>query len=162
LLEDEIHDLLGGPVGEAQVYASDDEEAEHHRSGLRDVAAIWPLHTLKLCPTRPQERNGAKTKGLARPATGSGLLGGHTLTERLLQLVGAPSTTAASTLCGRKLPLTRAFAVPLDLHLLLKRNAPGATHERGVELVDVPCVVERPREIRPYRTILRWGGHTLP
>jgi hypothetical protein len=44
---------------------------------------------------------------------------------------------------------------------LLDRDATGATYESGVELVDVPRVVERPWEIRPDWAILRWGGRTL-
>jgi hypothetical protein len=45
--------------------------------------------------------------------------------------------------------------------LLLDGNATSAANERGVELVDIPGVIERPWQIGPERAILGWGRRTL-
>src|SRR5213076_61612 len=72
-LDDEVDDLLRDPVGEAEVEAGDDHEAEHDTGGLCDLTAIRPLHALELGPGRAQEVDEAVAAGGGDAA---GLAGG--------------------------------------------------------------------------------------
>jgi hypothetical protein len=49
-IDDDVDDLLGDPVGETEVQAGDDDEADDHAGGLGDLTAVGPLHALQLGP----------------------------------------------------------------------------------------------------------------
>src|SRR6266542_6311654 len=53
--DDGVDDLLGDPVGDAQVQAGDDDEADDDAGRLGDLTAVGPLHALQLGPRRAQE-----------------------------------------------------------------------------------------------------------
>jgi hypothetical protein len=59
-LQDGVDDLLGHPVGDAQVRARDDHETDHHARRLEDLAAVGPLDALQLGPAGRQELDEAR------------------------------------------------------------------------------------------------------
>jgi hypothetical protein len=83
-LEDETNDLLGRPVGDAEIDAGNRDEAEHDRCGLRDVAAIRPLYPLELGPACAQEGEGTAVDGLGGPASDGRTLGSGAIAKRFL------------------------------------------------------------------------------
>src|SRR3954454_2713837 len=54
-LQDEVDDVLGHDVRQAEIGAGDDDEADHDRGRLTDLTAVRPLHALELGPARGQE-----------------------------------------------------------------------------------------------------------
>jgi hypothetical protein len=44
--DDVVDDLLGDPVGDAEVQTGDDDEANDHSGGLRDLSTVGPLYAL--------------------------------------------------------------------------------------------------------------------
>ena len=59
-----IDDPVGGRIGDAEVQAGDDDEAQHDRGGLPDLAAVGPLDPLQLGPGGREERDEAKAARL--------------------------------------------------------------------------------------------------
>src|SRR3954471_13530556 len=71
-LQDEVDDVLGDDVGETEVCAGDDHEADHDGGRLADLTAVGPLHTLKLGPAGAQEADEAVAAAVARGLVGRG------------------------------------------------------------------------------------------
>ena len=160
--EDEVDDLLGCPIGGTEVDAGDGDEAEHDRGGLGDMATIGPLHALELGPGGAQERDGTMVDRLGGPANDGPTLTRRPIAERLLGR-GTPAAAAASA--RRDQPgwwrLAGAFAILLNINLLLERHSAGAPDERGVELVGLSRVGESPGEVGSHRPVLGWGRRAL-
>jgi hypothetical protein len=167
-LENKVDDLLRHPIGDAEIGAGDCHEAEHDRCGLRDLATIGPLYSLKLGPAGPQERNRANGKRLLGLASGSGLrcsaLRSGPLSKSVLGGAASATTPTAATTSGwnqlGRLGLVWALTVALrldqrllGLELLLDRHPAGATDERRIELIDVTGVRKRTRKIGAHRPI---------
>jgi hypothetical protein len=72
-LDDCVDDLAGDVVGDAEEDAGDDDEAEYHAGGLRDLLAIRPLDPLQLGPARSQEGDDAGVPNAALAALTSPL-----------------------------------------------------------------------------------------
>src|SRR5580693_1297438 len=154
--EDEVDDLLGRPVGSAEIETGNGHEAQDDRGGLRDLATIRPLYSVKLRPTGAQEGESTGVNGLCGLASERSALRRGAITECLLgriQPTAAPSATPASIcrdeLVGRR-RIERAIAI-LGLVLLLDGDPTRTANERRVELVDVARVRKSGGEIGANR-----------
>src|SRR4051812_21157335 len=133
-LEDEVDDLLGRPVGDAEVDPGDQDEAQDHRGGLADLAAIRPLDTLELRPRGAEEvdepvaaRGGGAARGL-----------GH---------LGAAATVGGR---GREGLLLQLGLLELPADAVVDRVALGAADDAGLEdLLVARDVLEQPRDVVP-------------
>src|SRR5690349_23521285 len=65
--QDEFDDFFGYVVGQPEIGAGDCDEAKHDGRGLRDLAAVGPLHALQLGPAGAQEGSGAIAAPERRP-----------------------------------------------------------------------------------------------
>jgi hypothetical protein len=101
---------------------------------------------------------------LSGPANDGRAFGSATIAKRdLCRLVGPSATTSTPSRwdqTGRCFRGTLAILLRLDL-LLLDRHSPRAADERGVELVGVARVRQRPGKVGPNRPVLGWGGRAL-
>src|SRR4051794_8034434 len=169
-LQDEVDDVLGDDVGEAEVGAGDDHEADHDGGRLADLTAVGPLHALKLGPAGAHEADEAVATGVA-----GGLVGrraGSAAATRAATAtgddrgVGGPGQDVVlgvlellELLLGDRVELLGG--VVLDVGLAL-----GAGDDRRLELVDVARrVLERPRNVVAVglgRPGARVGGATTP
>jgi hypothetical protein len=156
--ENEIDDLLGGPVGCAKVDAGDSDEAEHDRCGLGDLATVGPLNTLELGPGGAQEGDGTMVNRLGGSANDSTALTRSPIAESLLDR-GALAADATSP--RRDQPIwghfTGAFAILPGVNLPLERGSAGAPDEGGVELIDLSRMGERAGKVGSYRPVLGGG-----
>ena len=121
---------------DAEIDAGHGHEAEHHGRGLRDLAAIGPLHPLQLGPARLQEGDRAteqRASGRGR-STGGLALGRTTLTWGLAERGGRGLLALA-----RELVLVDGELAAVG-HLA---GELGAVRELEVELVDVTDVPDR-------------------
>jgi hypothetical protein len=156
--KDEFDDFLGDIVSQAEVGASDRDKAQDDGGRLEDLTAIRPLYPLQLGPAGPQEANRAVAAplGSARGLLGSGNATAATvagLAGDLLNLV------LAEVALGLRLVLDfvlgKMFWIGSNATVRGRPCAGGvhghatcATHERGVELVDIARgVVERARHV---------------
>src|SRR3954452_6726530 len=140
-LDDEVDDLLGDPVGHAQVGARDDHEADDDAGGLRDLAPVGPLDALELGPGGAQELKEAGATGLRRmrglPATGAG--------QRAVVLV---DVAVVVEIADGLLHAT----VELGVDVVLVGLTLGAADQRGLELLDLAGgMVELARDVLPVR-----------
>src|SRR3954471_7915541 len=90
-LEDGVDERLPQRVEQAEVAPGDDDEAEHDRGRLTDLAPVGPLHTTQLVDAVPQE--GEDAPALTAPDLGAGRMlavGGAGRDEIGLGLVGRP------------------------------------------------------------------------
>src|SRR6185312_2051381 len=98
-LDDEVDDLAGDVVGQAEECAGDDHEAYDDRCRLADLPTIRPLYSLELAPASSQEvEDPVALAGLlgfdgppARAAAGAnelGAFGDVAVGDRLLLFVG--------------------------------------------------------------------------
>jgi hypothetical protein len=129
------------PVGDAEVGAGDRDEAEYDRRCLTNLASVRPLHTLELGPAGAEKRNDAVALRARRLWGWNSALPKGLLRCRSVSTVPTTTTTGRNQL--RRLRLRGAFAIALNLGL--DRNAASAANERGVELVDIACMIERGR-----------------
>src|ERR1700759_594745 len=82
--EDELDDLRGDEVSNAQERAGDDHEPDDHSGGLHHLPTVRPLYSLKLAPASLKEVDKAASGALSRrrhcgrcaatPATGPAVL----------------------------------------------------------------------------------------
>src|SRR4051794_11536519 len=169
--DDDVDDLLGHVVGQAQVQAGDDHEADDHAGRLGDLPAVGPLYALELGPARAQEAEEAADAAMRRRAgRGLGAARRRRAAQRLalelgvLGLVGRGAALAArlvlvdlvlelgEVLVGQVLRAGALVdgrvgdaAVTLDVGL-----SACAADERGLELVDLPReVVELTGRVGP-------------
>src|SRR3954454_21147101 len=169
--DDDVDDLLGHVVGQDQVQAGDDHEADDHAGRLGDLPAVGPLYALELGPARAQEAEEADDAAMRRRAgRGLGAARRRRAAQRLalelgvLGLVGRGAALAARlVLVDLVLELGEALvgqvlragalvdgrvgdaAVTLDVGL-----SACAADERGLELVDLPReVVELTGRVGP-------------
>src|SRR3954454_2521778 len=90
-LEDGVDERLPQRVEQAEVAPGDDDEAEHDRGRLTDLAPVGPLHATQLVDAVPQE--GEDAPALPAPDLGPGgmlAVGGAGRDEIGLGLVGRP------------------------------------------------------------------------
>src|SRR3954468_5684341 len=80
-LEDGVDERLPQRVEQAEVASGDDDEAEHDRGRLADLAPVGPLHAAQLVGAVPQE--GEDPSALTAPG-----LGPPVMDEAFLGLVG--------------------------------------------------------------------------
>jgi hypothetical protein len=164
-LEDEIYDLLGCPVGSTEIETGNGHEAQDDRGGLRDLATIRPLYSVKLRPAGAQEGDSTGVNGLCGLASERRALGRGAVAERLRgRLQPSAASTTPSPICRDELlarrRIERAIAV-LRLCLLLDRDSTGATDEGRVELVDIAGMRKRSGKVGAYGPVLSWSGRTL-
>src|SRR5690242_14177495 len=146
-LDDEVDDLLGGPVGDAQVDAHHRDESKHDSSRLCDLTTVGPLHTLKLGPAGTQEGAHASADRLAWATRRKGCFAA----ER-----SVAASVLGSTPTGGRLALLLRI---VDRGGRLRWNTAGSAHERGVELVDVSDVIELTGQVLAHDSALsRHGG----
>ncbi len=112
----------------AKIDAGDRDKAKDDCRGLRDLATVGPLHTLKLGPAGTQECDRTMVDRLGRRAS-ERRSPGAPVAERL----SGRCATAATTTPARRDELGRwslvgAFAILLDVDLLLER---GRRRRRG-------------------------------
>ena len=69
--EDCVDELAERPVGEAEVGAGDDHEADHDGRGLSDLAAVGPLDALELLPAVAEEGDDPVAAAALAPAGGA-------------------------------------------------------------------------------------------
>ena|GEM_PF-6057265 len=163
--EDEIHDLLGRPVGNTKIETGNGHEAQDDRSGLRDLATIGPLYSVELGPAGAQEGQSAGVNGLCRLANERRTLGRSAIAECLLgRLQPTAASTTPSPICRNellaRLRIKRAIAV-LRLGLLLEGNSTGATDESRVELVDIAGMRKSSGKVGTNGPVPRWSSRTL-
>src|SRR5436853_296734 len=70
--QDVVHYVPGGPVGNPEEDAGDDDEADHDPGGLHHLLAIRPLYSLELPPASLQEVDQAVARGRPLGTCGSG------------------------------------------------------------------------------------------
>jgi hypothetical protein len=161
--ENEVDDLLSCPVGDTEVDTGDGHEAHDNRCGLRDMATVGPLYSLKLGPAGTKKGDRTSVDRLGGLVGDNRALGSGAIAERFLGGLRAASTTTSPPACrdtfGRW-RIERRLTI-LMLWLLLNWNSARAADERGVELVDVSGVRERSWKIRPNRPGLGWSRGAL-
>ena len=80
-----MDDPAGDPVGEAEICAGDDDEADDDSGGLHDLTAIGPLDPLKLAPASTQEPD--KPSGCRRTVMRDDLSTGTVLRAEFAELI---------------------------------------------------------------------------
>src|SRR6266536_314440 len=139
--DDGVDDLLGDPVGDAQVQAGDDDEADDHAGRLRDLTAVGPLDALQLGPGGAQEAYEAPRALAGRCAWSDlALPRGRSDTDGFLfqsSVVDLVRLVLLLLVAERAAPGVGVLVLAEGLD----RLAFGARDQRGLELVD-PGVVE--------------------
>src|SRR4051812_28255053 len=101
-LEDGVDERLPQRVEQAEVAPGDDDEAEHDRGRLTDLAPVGPLHATQLVDAVPQE--GEDAPALPAPDLGHG---------RMLAVRGAGGGKSLFRLVGRALEVVVAVELVL-------------------------------------------------
>jgi len=163
--EDEIYDLLGRPVGNAEIYPGDGHKADDDGRGLCDMTPVGPLYSLQLSPAGPKEGKRTPVDRLRGLVSDRRLLGGRAIAEGVLGGLRTASAAPPASSPARwhelsRRRLERAIAV-LRLSFLLDWDSASAADERSVELVDVPCVGQGARDIGSHRAVRGWRRRAL-
>jgi hypothetical protein len=152
--EHEVDDLLGNPVGRAEVKPGDYYETQHNGSGLRHLPTIGPLYALKLSPARSQEGDRSENERATRSRRGS-TAAGH---WPRVAVVSPTSERRRGCGAGRlvgffKIIVCEILGVIAERGLAIEDLVDAvqvrlcSRDQRGVELIKIPRVLQRARNV---------------